>query len=171
MPIDYQKLQKVLVESELLTKDQLNMAQEKSHSTNLPLEKILSEYEFLSGEHLGQVIADIFEVPFVNLKKKSIEDGVLRIIPELVAKKQNIISFDRDQGGIKVAMFDPGDEEIIQFIQKKTGEQVVRYFAMSNDISEALAHYNRGLKEEFDDIIKQNIEAARQKTGEDLELP
>jgi len=37
---------------------------------------------------LGQVVAEYFGVPFINLKTEIIDDNVLKIIPELVTRNQ-----------------------------------------------------------------------------------
>jgi len=171
MAIDYKKLTKILVESGLLSEEQLSQAQKKATEDSVSLEEVLIDNEYISDENLGQVIADIFNVPFINLKKKSIDEAVLKIVPELVAKKQKIIVFERGADGIKLAMLDPENEEIINFINKKTGERIVPYFATSRDISDVLTRYRKGIKEEFDDIIKENVEEARQKIESERELP
>ncbi|MFH1207735.1 MAG: GspE/PulE family protein [Patescibacteria group bacterium] len=171
MPIDYQELKKVLKESELLTVEQIQDAQEKALVGDMPLEQFLIDEEYISDENLGQVIADIFGVPYMNLSQKQINDDVLRLIPEIVAKHQHVIAFDRGPAGIKLGMSDPDNEEIIQYIVKKTGEKVVPYYSTPRDISEALIHYRRGLKEEFADIIKQNVEATRHADESGRELP
>lgn len=171
MPLDYQELKKVLQESELLTVEQIQDAQEKALQSDVPLEQFLVDEEYISDENLGQVVADIFGVPYMNLRQKQINDDVLHLIPEIVAKHQRVIPFDRGPEGIKLAMTDPDNEEMVQYIMKKTGEKVMPYYATARDISEALVHYRRGLKEEFSDIIMQNVEATRHADESGRELP
>lgn len=171
MPIDYQKLSNALVESGLLTKDQVVLAQKKSEENNLPLEQVLVDEEYISDEHLGQILADFFNVPFVNLSKKNVDESVLRIIPEIVARRQKIIAFERDSGGIKLAMADPDNTEIQRFISKKTGEAVIPYYSSSRDIVDALGHYRKGLSEEFGDIIKENVEESQTRNEKEREVP
>jgi len=171
MGIDYKKLSGVLVDSGLLTEEQLTEAQKKSTDESVTLEEILVDDEYISDENLGQMMADIFGTPFVSLRKKSIDEAVLKIVPELVAKRQKIITFERGADGIKLAMLDPENEEVKNYISKKTGEKATAFFATAKDINEALSHYRKGIKEEFDDIIKENIAAARQKTESERELP
>ncbi len=171
MPIDYQELKKVLKDSELLTVDQIQDAQEKASQTDVPFEQYLVEAEYISDENLGQVIADIFGVPYMNLRQKQINDDVLHLIPEIVAKHQRVIPFDRGPEGIRLAMTDPENEEMIQYVVKKTGEKVIPYYSTATDINEALVHYRRGLKEEFADIIRQNVEATQHADETGRELP
>lgn len=171
MPIDYHKLSTVLVDSGLLTADQLAQAQQKATGAGQPLDAVLVDEEYISDENLGQLIADLYAVPFVSLKKKQLDETVLRLIPEIVAKRQLVIAFERDQSGLKLAMHDPDNQEFIDFIGKKTGETVLPHYATAGDISEATLHYRKGLKAEFDDIIAENVEAMRARVGEERELP
>ena len=171
MPIDYKNLTNVLVEAGLVEKEAMAEAEKKSLENNLPLEQILVDDEYISDENLGQVIADLFDVPYVNLRKKSIEDDILRIVPELVAKRQHAITFDKTPDGIKLAMADPDNREFINYLAKKTGDQVNVYYATQYDIKETVTNYRKGIKEEFDDIIQQNIEEAKNKKEAERELP
>ncbi|MDP2672094.1 MAG: GspE/PulE family protein [Candidatus Daviesbacteria bacterium] len=171
MAIDYKKLSNILVESGLLEAEALEEAKQKAIDKDIPLEKILVDEEYIADDNLGQVISDLFEVPYVKLQQKNIEDKALRIIPELVAKRQKIITFDQGKDGIKVAMADPENQEMINYISKKTGEKVKVYYATVNDINEIVTNYRKGIKEEFDDIIKQNIEEAKNKKEAERELP
>ncbi|MCH7492605.1 type II/IV secretion system protein [Patescibacteria group bacterium] len=171
MPIDLEKLSKVLVDSGLLTSKELAEVKKKSEDAKISIEDVLVDDEYISDENLGQLASDIYNVPYVNLKKKRIDESVLRIVPELVAKRQKIITFARGSEGIKLAMNDPSNDELIFFIEKKTGEKVTPYYTSSINIIEGLQHYRKEIKEEFDDIIKENIEATRSKKPEDSELP
>ncbi len=171
MAIDYKKLSNVLIESGLLETDAFTEAKQKSLDTDIPLEMVLVDEEYISDENLGQVVSDLFEVPYINLRNKSIEDDVLRIIPELVAKRQKAITFEKGKQGIKVAMSDPENKEFINYLSKKTGEQIIVYYATTKDINDILTNYRKGIKEEFDDIIKQNIEEAKNKKESERELP
>ncbi len=171
MAIDYTQLATVLAQSELLTKEQLEKAQQKAQDESMPLELVLVEDEYISDENLGQIIADIFSVPFVSLKKKSIDEHILHLVPELVARRQKIITFERDKAGIRVAMTDPENEEQIQFLKKKTGEAIHRHYATDRDISNALVLYRKEIKEEFDDIIKQRVKETQRTVGEERDMP
>lgn len=171
MAIDYKQLSLILTESGLLTQEQIDSAKKEAQESETPLERILLDSEFISDENLGQVISDIYKVPFVSLKKKSIEDSVLKIIPELVAKRQKAITFERGPSGIKVAMSDPDNSELVNFLAKKTGEKIIIYYATEDDIRETATSYRQGIKEEFDDIIRQNVEEVQHKAEADRELP
>jgi len=170
MPLDSEQLKKSLIDSELLTKEQVESADQMAKNEDISLTEALLEQDLISDEHLGEIIADLYNVPFVILKRKSLPDDVLAIIPELVAKKQKIIAFERGRDGLKLAMNNPEDLEIIRLISKKTGDKIIPYYATERDIKEAIIHYRKGLKEEFNEIIKENASQAKEAKAEDLPI-
>lgn len=74
---------------------QLEEALTESQNKNLPLGEILLEKDLISDENLGKLLADTLGFSFVNLHKVAIPDEVLKIIPEIVAKKQKVVAFNQ----------------------------------------------------------------------------
>src|SRR6266852_1571133 len=63
------------------------------------LEEAIIEKDILTDETLGKLFADYLKFPFINLKQISISETVIRIVPERIARKFHVISFERDQNG------------------------------------------------------------------------
>ena len=139
----------------LLNDEQLRLAKERSTLEDVTLRDAILWFNFLSDEELGKVVADHFQIPFVSLFQKEIDDTVLRTIPEVVARSQRIIAFGQDVNGLHVALADPRNTEIIEFIRRKTGMPVVRYYATDRDVTEALHCYAKGVTQAFDDILRR----------------
>lgn len=165
MQLSPEKLREFLVEPGHISEEDFNKALEESKQTGRSLKQTLIGKDLISDKQLGQVIADEFGYLFVDLKKEAIEEKVLKIVPEVVAKNQRIIAFDRNEDGLKVAMNDPSDLEMISWLKKKTGEEIKPYYATEADIENSLGYYNPELQESFEEIIKKNVEDADSKTG------
>ncbi|MDO8498670.1 MAG: GspE/PulE family protein [bacterium] len=161
MTVTDQQLAKILGESRLLTAEQLQKASKNSESRHLSLYESLLSLDLISDEQLGKMIADFLKISFVALSKVSIPQEVLQIIPEVVARKQKIIAFENDGEGLKVALADPENVEVQQFLSKKTGEKIVPYFATENDLNEALRLYRKELQKTFDEMLKEAVEEAK----------
>ena len=104
------------------------------------------------------LIADYYKIPFVTLSKLSIPDDIARIVPERVARKQKIVAFARDETGVKLAMADPSNKELTEMVSRKTGMNVVPYFATERDIYDVLRVYKKDLQKTFDSFIKDHLE-------------
>jgi type IV pilus assembly protein PilB len=158
MKINDEFLKKILVDSDLVSKGDFNLAEKESKARNKPIEEIILEKGLVSDEELGKLIADEIGIPFINLQKVKIDKSVLDIVPEIVAKEQGIIVFQRTREGLEVAMSNPENLEIQEFIEKKTGEKVIPHFAAKRDIIATLKYYRKEIKEEFEDLIGKSIE-------------
>lgn len=158
MKITENFLKKILVDTEIISLKDFNSSKEEAGKKGLSLEQVITEKGLISDYEMGQLIADEIGFPVVNLRKIKIEKEILNIVPEIVAKKQEIIVFERTREGLKVAMLNPGNIEIREFIEKKTGEKVIPFFATKSSIQDSFKFYRKDIKEEFEDIIGKNIE-------------
>ena len=162
-------METVFVKSGLLSEADFETAKKHSVDKKTPLQNILVEENFISDEHLGELLADYFGWKFVNLRKQEIVKDVLKIIPEAVAKKQSIVCFKRDLVGIHAAMADPENVEIVSFLEKKTGLPVTAYYATERDIENTLSKYKAEVKEDFQTILQANIESLAGMSPEQVE--
>ena len=134
MKITEQILKKLLVDSKLISQRDFNLAKEEAKVKGELLENLIVEKDLVSDEELGKLLADEIGFPFINLRKVKIDRKILEIIPEIVAKKQEIIAFDKTKDGLKIAMAEPENLEIREFLERKTGLKVIPYFATKRDI-------------------------------------
>lgn len=171
MLISDTQLSQLLLEAKLLSEVELKEAQKEVKAEKIPLTQVLVDKDLIKDEQLGQLIADAAHYLFVNLSKIAIPDEVLRVVPEIVAKKQKIIAFERGKEGLKLAMADPENLAIREFIEKKTGERVIPVFATERNIANALSLYSKGIEEEFSQIIAKSVQEAKGTRGELVEPP
>lgn len=153
-----------LKELKVIDQKQLDEAFEESKKKRFSFQNILLDKDLISDENLGRIISEILEVPLVNLSNTIIPTDVLRIVPEVVAKKQKIIVFKKDVRGLHIATSDPDNLENVEFVKKKTGLDANVYYATDRDIENALSLYKKDVQSAFDEIILQNIKQAKGKT-------
>lgn len=168
---DNQALYRALQELQIINEDQLDQALAISENKNLPLDQIILEKDLIADENLGKVVASLLGLPFVNLGHLSIDEEILKIIPEVVAKKQKIITFQKDQQGLHLAMANPQDLQMVEFIKKKLGLPVIVYLATQRDIQNALALYRKDLARAFEQIIAENVQQVKTAQGKATEPP
>lgn len=167
MNIGEDKLKQLLLDSGILTKEQFLAAKKLADEKKQTLAKVLVDNNFISEENLGRLIAEDLGVLFINLRKIVIPDEVLKIIPQLVARSQKIIAFRQDKEGLRIAMVDPKNLEMINWLKKKTGKEIICYYATPQDINIALSRYRAGFKEHFEKLIKSQLNKASKSTKVD----
>lgn len=121
------------------------------------LENILIENNIISDQNLGLLIADFIKLPFVVLSNISVPEEIFRIIPERIARKEKIIPFAIDQGGLKVATNNLANSELREMLERKAGMKVALYYATARDIDNALRIYKRDLQKAFEALFESQL--------------
>ena len=161
MKVSNQKLKLLVQNLDLIPQEKLDAAFLVAEKDNKPLAEILVDRDLISDDNLGQVIAENLGYDFVDLDKIAIDEEVLRLIPEVMARKQKVIAFARDKEGISLALVNPGNLSMINLIEKKTGQPVIPFYTTNDNITSALAKYQKGIEKEFATIIKENVSQAK----------
>jgi type IV pilus assembly protein PilB len=170
MNLSETELKEILVKGGFLAPRDFEQAVKLSAQENLSLLEVLVEGGYITDEHLGQLIAQKKNYKYVNLATQSIDEKVLRIIPEITAAHWQTIIFRRDGAGLHLAMADPENLEITRHIHKKTGEEINIYYATPTALKNTLTNYRKEIKEEFNQIIEKNIAVASSVRPEDLPI-
>lgn len=153
-----QQLKAFIIDQNLLPKEKLEYAQTKAKQSKLSLEEVLRAEELIDEKKLTQLKAYIMGIMFVDLEKEEIKPDVLRVIPEPIARKHNIIAYGKSGKDLEVALLDPTDLQTIEFIRKKSGLKILARLTTPSSIKAALKQYQKTLEAEFGDIIKQQAE-------------
>ncbi|MFH2105263.1 MAG: GspE/PulE family protein [Parcubacteria group bacterium] len=169
MPLDTKKLKVSLIEKGLVNTRDFDVFVAKATKEKKDVTDLLLAENIVSEEDLAQELSRQTKIPFADLSKTLIRKDILFQIPELIAKKHEIIAFDEDEAGLKVAMTNPEDLQTIESIKKIISKRIYPHVATKGSILSVLKQYRRGLRQEFKDIIDQSLAASRTASPEDLE--
>ncbi len=154
MHINEKTILNLLNNSGLVNKTDMAMALKKSEETDQSIGAILVNEGILNEKDWNSMQATSLGIPFVSLKGKKIDSDVLTLIPEPIAKNNNIIAYKKSRLGLEVAMLDVDDLPVIDFIKKKVGLKILPRMTSSDSIKEALTQYKKSLQADFEEIIK-----------------
>lgn len=132
----------------------LEAAYRRSQKENNSLRTVLLIEDLISTDSLSQIMADLYGTTWARLQQVIPETETVAVIPPLVAAKQKIVAFKNDELGLHVAMANPEDKEMVDFISKKTGLPVIAHYASSEEIAQALGWYNNTNQETLGDLTK-----------------
>ena len=154
------KVYKIISKIGLIETGILDTALSTSREQKKDFITFLIQQDLIKSEEIGQLIANSLHIKFVNLKKENIAEGVLNLLPEIVARKQKMIVFKRDEEGLKVAMSNPFDYPMIKMLEKKAGDKVIPYYSTEYDIAGSFNLYRKSIQQEYaSNIQKQAIRA------------
>ncbi len=149
-------IEDILQSQGLLRPEQVSAIKLESINTGKSAEKIILDHNFVSPEQIAQARSKILGVPFIKLENKAISTEILNLVPEAVAKHYQLVPFDRQLEKLSVAMVDPLDLQVIQFLEKKTGLKVIPFLGYSEDILKAISsQYSQNLTTEVTSALKE----------------
>src|SRR3989338_3048884 len=167
MRVEPQQLKAFLLDADLVSEEKFEQALKKATKSQKKLGDILISDGLIAQSQLVKLEAYILGIPFVNLEKETVDPEILKIIPEPIARKNNIVAFQKRGRELEVAMLDPDDLRTIEFVQKTADFKILPRLTTPESIKNVLRQYQKTLEAEFGDIIKK--EAGGIKTVRDQE--
>lgn len=168
--INNQQLKKFIIDAGLASRAQFESAEKDAQKKKTSVGEELVSRGDLSEDDLRRVQAYVLGIPFVNLAGNKIDFEVLSLIPEPIARNNNVVAFKKGDGVLEVAMLDTDDLAAIDFIKKKTGFKILPRLTETASIKHALLQYQKTLKDEFGELIEREAETlTKVSEGEDGE--
>lgn len=166
MKVEPKKLKLFLLDSGLITSKDIIEAEKKSGRVKGGLGEVLVNEGKISEDDLSRLEAYILGIPFVNLEKEKIEFNVLSLIPEPIARNNNIVAYNKNNNELEVAMLDPDDLGTIDFIKKKANVKILPRLTNQASIKSALSQYQESLQAEFSEILREEAGNLKVMSGE-----
>ena len=141
------KIGDLLVESKLISEEQLEGALRAQQDSGRPLGMTLVRMGFLDEDTLVHTLAMQLKIPVVKLTGKLVNEEVLERVPVDLAEKYRCIPLLlNDEGGEKVlylGMEDPADNQAVEEIRFRIGDSVKPVLVAPSELDEALhRHYH-----------------------------
>jgi type IV pilus assembly protein PilB len=153
MKIDEKSIIDLLTDSGLVSKTDIAVAQKKSAESGQSISDILMNEGKLTEKDWANMQATLLGIPFVDLKGAKIDPATLSLIPEPVARSNNIIAYNMSKNGLEVAMLDVENLSVIDFIKKKVGTRILPRMTSSESIKQGLMQYKKSLQADLKEII------------------
>lgn len=157
------QLKNILAQAKIAVAKDFDKLAEQAKEANKKTEEYLIGEKIITQNKLYEEAAKYFKVTFINLKDQIISNEALAKIPEAIAINHNLIAFDDDGNEIKIAVLDPKNLEIFEFIKKKTGENLKIYLTTPDQINDALKRYQEAIKTEIDNLSGEQDEDGGEK--------
>lgn len=151
--VDQKKFEDVLVSLKLLSKDQLDEAKIESVRAGTDLDETLLNMKVLSKEDVTKTKAISMGVPYVDLTQVKVDQNILKNITKELAKKYQAVPFGFSGNMLNVAMANPNNVQIIEFIERKSGFRVNPYMASEEGIEKIIDQY-QDLSAEVTEALK-----------------
>lgn len=135
------RLGELLLENNLITEEQLNIALEEQKAKGIKLGEAIIGLGYVTQDAINDFLCQQLNIDFVDLRKIEIDGSIARMVGEKVVRKYMLLPFaldDRQANVIKVAMEDPMNIMAIDDIGIITGMTVQPYLSTHAYISTAI---------------------------------
>src|SRR3989344_5467234 len=106
MHISDSQLKTFTVESGLVSRKDIVQAEGVVKEKGVPLKDAIVSLGLLSEDDVRRLQAHIMGIPFVSPTNFKIDTTVLPLIPEPIARKNNIVAYKKSSDSLEVAMLD-----------------------------------------------------------------
>lgn len=156
--IPLNQLKEIIIKEGLVDEATFNEVAEEAQRLKQNVAEVLVSRNLIASGYLYQIFSRFFNIPVAELAVKNIDDSVLRLLPESLARQKRSILFGREMDGtISVAMEDPTNLETIEFIEQYINDKVKPYFAGEGDLNKGFAMYGKRQSEDFRKLIESSV--------------
>jgi len=124
------RLGDLLVENRIITQEQLETALEQQKATGQKLGRVLVECGYVSEDELLRFLSAQLKVPLIDLAQFPLKPEVVRLIPEIHARRFRVIALTEEEDAVLVGMADPTNifayDELSRILKKTLKVAVVR---------------------------------------------
>jgi len=145
-------LSDILYEKGLITDEQLDRILKIQQDNGNDLQKIIIDLDILKKDELMLALADEIGVKYVNLDDINIEHTIVVLIPEEMARRDQLIAIDKDEKKLTVAMANPLDVFAHDELKIRLGYDIDSVLSYGEDIDKALDEVF-GVTDEWDQVI------------------
>ncbi|PZD93145.1 type II secretion system protein GspE [Paenibacillus sambharensis] len=152
MAIVKKRLGDLLVESRIISQEQLQEALAEQSKSKQKLGDLLITQGYITEQQLIEVLEFQLGIPHVSLYKYQIDPTITQIIPESLARRYQAIPFHKEGGKLMVAMADPLDYFAIEELRMSTGFRIEPAISSKDELQRAIArHY--GLQDSMSQMM------------------
>jgi len=132
------RLGDILIESVLVSKDELEQALRRQEQTGEPLGKAIVNLGYLSEYELLEALSKQLDVPYLTLSNYLLNAEIAKLIPEEMARKYMVIPLFKIEKTLTVGINDPTNIVALDEISRHTGYEVEPVLCADHEIKEAL---------------------------------
>lgn len=156
-----------LYEKQRLTAAQIEALRSEALSSGKSYEELISDSDLLTEAEINQAKAEYNHLGYIDLTQVGINPEALGLLDESIAKRYKVLPFaiDKESDVLKVAMLDPLNLTIIEFLKQKSNHNVEAYYADTEVLERLIVdRYSQNLSTEVDEALKTTSQFQRSST-------
>ena len=152
---------KKLVKDGVVSKDQLNEANQLASTLGIRPEEALVKLGYVDANEISSLQASKFGFDTVNLNGLEIPSSVIEMVPESVARENVVIPVSLDGDALTIAINDPMKFEVLDKLRFILNREIKVKVAPNEAIQAAInRHYGQSETESVDSMLSEFTETA-----------
>jgi type IV pilus assembly protein PilB len=147
----------ILLRRRLIGQDQINEARQMSKDTNTSLQDCIIKLGYCSADDVMRAVAQEHGRDFVNLAEVQIPENIIELVPESVARENNVLPLSEQEDSLKVIISDPYDIDTIEKLRFILNRKIDIALAPRDRITEAINKYYTQVEGESADSVLQEF--------------
>ncbi len=128
------RLGDILIDAGVIAPEQLTEALSRQKETGARLGQVLIYYKYVTGEQIAAALSAQLGIPYVRLADYNVDEELIKLIPDKVARKHKILPIEKTDEKITVAVADPLDITILDSMSLMLGQYIEPVIAPENEI-------------------------------------
>ena len=159
-------LGEILYKAGLVGKEPLIKAIKTAKANKKRLGEILVDQKLIDEDTLTKALAKQFGFPYVNLDKTVIPPEVMKLVPEDLIKRHNILPLSMDNGKMKLIISDPLNLDMMDTLRFRLNADLEYCLANPSKIRDYIEDSLDETRSEEDDRLKHSIDATAAELAE-----
>jgi type IV pilus assembly protein PilB len=150
-----------LVEEGIISEDQLQESLALASSHGIGAEEALKKLGYVSDQEIMARQAEQFGYEFIELDGREIPASIIGLVPESVARENNVIPLEKDEESLTIAIHDPMKYEVLDKLRFILNCEIKVALAGKEAIQSSInRHYGQDETESVDSMITEFTETA-----------
>ncbi|MDA8092759.1 MAG: GspE/PulE family protein [Betaproteobacteria bacterium] len=118
------RLGDIIVEQKLLLPEQLAAALKEQERTGQKLGRLLVESGLITESEISHALSRQLGIPYIDLARYPVKPDLVRLLPEIAARRYRAIVLDEEGGFLLVGMSDPTDLFAFDELTRQLGREI-----------------------------------------------
>ena len=147
----------ILLRRRMISQDQLSEARQVAEKTLASLQDVVIKLGYAKPDDVMRAVAQEHGRDFVNLQDITIPESIIELVPESVARENNVIPLMETEDSLKVIVSDPYDIDTVEKLRFILNRKIDIALAPRERIAEAINKYYTQIEGESADSVLQEF--------------
>ncbi len=128
----------ILFETQMITQDDIERALDEQKNTGQRFGEALVSLSIVTMEDVHWGLSHQLDVPFVRIRRDLIDGDAVRLVPEVVARRHNVLPYLLIDDELTVVIDDPTNLQAIAELTELTDKRIIMGVGLAEEITAAL---------------------------------